>query len=500
VGILRRAFERKFTPADGAVNWARVETLIHGPGATDILAGPRGGDANSAVFACLLTLGMSYPEPPLRAYRVDRQGTQTPLPDHPLSQLLDRPTPRGELPAEALWFWVAWAKFTDGNAYLLKVRSGDATRGNVVQLWPLSPALVRPVTEDGSGDWVSFYEYMQAPGKPVALPIENVVHFRLGVDERDHRLGLSPLKRLVRHLSTDEEADKFTDALLKNYAVPGLVVVVKDKTLTQSSAQEIKDRISQQFGSDRRGNIAVLNNEASVSQFGFSPQQLDMQVLHRIPEERISAVLRVPAIVAGLGAGLDRATYANFKEAREAFTESTLVPSWRFDAAILNAQLVPDFGGDRSIVVAHDLTNVRALQEDEDKKYQRLNLGVQGMRPWISVNEARADIGLPPVDGGDDLTPRQPALPPPGAGSQQGQDNQQNGPQQEERRSVSITNSIEAKANGSILAQFPELLQAMVEQAAPAFERDIERHLDGTRRRVTRRLAEQMPAGNGRAR
>ena len=50
-----------------------------------------------------------------------------------------------------------------------------------------------------------------------------------------------------------------------------------------------------------------------------------------------------------------------------------------------------------------------ALQEDEDKKYARLDLGVQ--HKWITVNEARGDIGLPPVEGGDELSqPVPPAL------------------------------------------------------------------------------------------
>jgi len=117
-----------------------------------------------------------------------------------------------------------------------------------------------------------------------------------------------------------------------------------------------------------------------------------MTTLHRIPEERISAVLGVPAIVAGLGAGLENATYSNARELREMFTEQKLIPLWRADAAKLNTSLLPDFTRTRNAFIEFDITNVRALQEDENEKYTRLALAV-GNKPWLTVNEARTEIG-----------------------------------------------------------------------------------------------------------
>ena len=400
----------KFTPATPGVNWQRIETLVHGPG-----AGDRGETYNSALFACLDAVSMAYPEPPLKVYRQNSAGKSELLPDSPLQDLLDNPTPFGELTIEEIRYWTAWAKHVDGNAYWLKVRAGDAETGNVVQLWPISPTLIRPVTEKGSGDWISYYEYTREPGKaPEPVSVGNIIHFRLGLDDKDMRKGLSRLKALVRQLSTDDEADRFVDALLKNYAVPGLVITpVNNGTMDQDDADMITEKTRRKFGSDNRGNVAVMAKEMKVEQFGFSPKDLDMSILHRIPEERISAVIGVPAIVAGLGAGLDRATYANFKEAREMFTESKLVPQWRADAAKINTSLTPDFTSDKWVSVAHDLTDVRALQEDEDKKYTRLRSAVG--KPWMTRNEARTDTGQEPIDGWDeeDVAPRpEPQQPP----------------------------------------------------------------------------------------
>jgi phage portal protein BeeE len=134
--------------------------------------------------------------------------------------------------------------------------------------------------------------------------------------------------------------------------------------ITPEIADELKARISAAYGGDNVGSTAVLSPGAKLTALGFSPEQLDMKTLHRVPEERISAVLGVPAIVAGLGAGLDHATYSNVAQAREAFTETKLIPLWRSIAAALTIQLLPDFVTDSSTVIDFDTSDVRALATD----------------------------------------------------------------------------------------------------------------------------------------
>ena len=130
----------------------------------------------------------------------------------------------------------------------------------------------------------------------------------------------------------------------------------------------------------------------NVEVVSFSPDQLRLASLRRIPEERVSAVLGVPAILAGLGAGLDSATYNNTKELKEFFTEQKLIPLWRTVAAELTHQLlVPDFG-DKGLMCDYDIQSVRALQPDVDNLYKRVNMGVSG--GWITIGEARKVVGL----------------------------------------------------------------------------------------------------------
>lgn len=470
MGIAARVLapERKFSPADPSVNWQRIETLVHGPGTS---GGSTEGDLNSAVFACLQVISIAYTEPPLRTYRRQSDGSLHPLANQPVQDVLNRPTQYGELTMSDILGWSQWVKHITGNAYFRKVRGGQ---GNVVEIWPISPRLLRPVTIKGSGDWISYWEYNYEPGKFERVDPADIIHLRMGIDDRDHRLGMSPLRRLLRSISTDTEADKFTDALLMNYAVPGLVVTTKDKHLTFDESQQIKDGLRRNFGSDNRGNIALLNNEAEVKQFGFSPRDLDLISLHKHPETRIAAVLDVPPILANLGSGLDAMTYSNFEQARKKFTQTKMVAHWRNDQEALTNQLMPDFTADRSVLLAFDLSNVAALQEDENEKYERLSLVVDKI---LTVNEAREDLGYPPLPGHDELKD------PLAAFGQPGDDDAED----------EGTKGRQTKLNRRILRAFPDILQAMNESARPALEEDISAYLDGQRRR----LRERMLAGSG---
>jgi HK97 family phage portal protein len=364
-------------------------TLVHGPGLSDRPA----SDGNSAVYACLQVIATALSEPPLRVYST-KAGARTELEASPLGDLLASVNPH--LTLSELLAYVSNCLHIDGNAFWRKLRAGDPESGNVVELWPISPSRIKPMTNPGSGDFISFYRYYHRPGVHEDIPPENIVHFRMGLDDKDHRLGSGPLKRLMREVSSDEQATRYADRLLANLAINGLSLEFdKDApAMTQAEADEAKARIQAAYSGDNIGSVSIVAPGGKLVQHGFSPEQMDMKTLHRVPEERIAAVLGVPAIVAGLGAGLDRSTYSNFAEAREAFTEMKLVPFWRAISDVLSMSLVSDFTNERGVSVAFMIDDVRALQDDQNAKAVRLKTYVDA--GILLVDEAREEIGRDP--------------------------------------------------------------------------------------------------------
>lgn len=369
-----------------------VNTLVHGPGASDLAGSWRKGDGNSAVYACLQAIATAIAEPELTVYKL-QPGERVEQENTPLGDLLRRPNPHMSM--DTLLAYLSNCLHVDGNAYWRKLRAGNELTGNVVELWPISPTRIEPRTTS-PGDFISSYRYYLRPGQYEDIAPENIVHFRMLLDDRDHRVGCSPLKRLVREISSDEQATRYADRLLANFAAPGLSVEFDKDTgsITKADADEMKARIAAAYSGDNVGAVSVLSPGAKLAAHGFSPEQMDMKTLHRVPEERIAAVLGVPAIVAGLGAGLDHATYSNVAQAREAFTEMKCIPLWRAIGATLTMSLVPDFTSDASVVVDFDTSDVRALSDDQNALALRLQtLVAAGI---LDVDEARAEIGREP--------------------------------------------------------------------------------------------------------
>ena len=61
--------------------------------------------------------------------------------------------------------------------------------------------------------------------------------------------------------------------------------------------------------------------------------------------------------------------------------------------------LLRDYEENEYYYAEYDFSDVRALQTDERELYDKLNIGVQG--GWITIAEARSQVGLPTNEGQD---------------------------------------------------------------------------------------------------
>jgi HK97 family phage portal protein len=355
------------------------------------------GTSSSTVMAPLLWIARTFPEAPPMLWSVDPDGHEQPARDHPMLRLLQRPN--GHYTGPILWMATMTDYNIDGNAYWLLVR--DQT-GVVREMWWAPSWMVTPCGDDT--ELITHYEYRPS-GAPLELRVDDVVHFRFGLDADNPRKGYSPLKSVLREIFTDDEAARFTASLLRNMGVPGLIVSPDGGTAGTDDVQATKEYFKEAFSGDRRGEPLVMRGPTSVAQFGFSPEQLLLRELRRIPEERVSAVLGVPAIVAGLGAGLDRSTFTNVDSAKQMAYEANLIPSQRILAEDIRFQLLSQWVGKDGVYAwrfAFDLTKVRVLQADQDKLMARMAAGVAG--GLVKRSEGRRAVGLEPAsDGSDDV-------------------------------------------------------------------------------------------------
>ena len=347
---------------------------------------------SSLVMTAVNWLGRTMPEPRLVVAETDKEGKETLIPDHPAVALLNRPNPF--YPGAILWKAFAASWITNGNVYWLKARNA---RGQVIQLWnvpPLWHSLSAGMTPrwpiDGT-EFISSYEY-QVDQYRYQFPPADVVHFRNGLDVTQ-RMGVPLIEPVYREIFKDNEESNFGALLAKNGAIPPVVLSLKESTITdEADLKAYKAQYQASTQGDNRGQAFVSNQEVEVTKLGFTPDEMDLRSAHRFNEERFAAVIGVPAIVLGFGAGLESSTYNNTEQADERAVENFLVPLWRYCEAELTHQLGPDFGLKPNQRFKFDLRDVRALGDDEDLLYKRLTIAFKG--DWIKRSEARTKAGF----------------------------------------------------------------------------------------------------------
>lgn len=323
----------------------------------------------------------NFPQARLRLQRQMADGELAEIPPAEFGlgamlSLIEQPNPfySGQL----LWRATVAEKTTMGNAYWLKERGPSAGRypGRVVRLWWIPSSLIEPRWPQDGSAFISHYDYTPN-GVPIRIEPQDIVHFREGMDPRNPRKGLSALGALAREIYTDDEAANFSATILTNLGVPGVVVspkVLQPQSLPSGPGADLDTKKSMwmdKFGGDKRGEPAFFNVPTDAQVISFSPQQMALKDLRRIPEERVTAVTGIPAIVAGLGAGLDRSTFQNYDEARQAAYEENIIPDQGAVAPELKIQLLDEFGDTTGVIVDFDNSKVRVLQEDQSQLWTR---------------------------------------------------------------------------------------------------------------------------------
>lgn len=340
---------------------------------------------NSVVSACLRAICTAFNEAPL----VVRCADGTLDPDHPAARLMARPNPGYD--GAMLTTGCLVSLYLHGNAYIVPVRSA---LGRPVELWFVPHWSMKPVWGRDDGAFIDGYEY-RIDGRTQVLPADSVVHLRFPImDPANPRRGYGPLRSVLREVFTDNEAASLSAALMRMPILGAVIGPESGEEMSTEQCRQLRELWLDRFGADNRGSVLVSSKALSVqAPPQLTPDKLLLDRVRRVPEERICAAMGVPPIVAGMGAGLERATYANFRISREAFYESTIVPMQVAIAGQLSAQLLPMLGSDPREAFAYDLRNVRVLQEDEDARWRRLTAAVRA--GVIDADEARHALGFP---------------------------------------------------------------------------------------------------------
>ncbi len=350
---------------------------------------------SSLIMAAVNWAGTQFAEPPPRV--IEKRGDEWVPIDHPLPRLVERPNKYYSGATMFKGFAYYW--LVNGNVYWFKMRD---KAGRITALWLLDSEQCEPAWPDDGSEFISHYE-IRVDGKLSRLEVRDVIHFRYGIDPRNHRKGLAPLRALVEEVIADEAAISYSKAAMGSLGVPPFIVSPKPNadSVYTIDAEKVKEMLMSRTVGGERGKPIVFSAPMDIAQLGFNPGQMSLKEIHSLPEERVAAVLGIPAMVLGYGAGLEHSHYSNYESALKAAWNGFVIPTMKVIASELGHQLLPDYYNPREKErwVEFDTSEVWALQEDEksiaEREVLKWNSGL------TTRNEARGALGLEPLPDGD---------------------------------------------------------------------------------------------------
>ncbi len=279
-----------------------------------------------------------------------------------------------------------------GDAFLETVLSGEE---------PIALIAHRPDTmqmgRDAKGQAAGWTQ--DVGGRTRRFPRDNATgacalfHMRL-FNPLDECEGLSPLSAAAQAVSLHNRGGVWAQALLENSARPSGALVhdpASGERLTDEQFERLKSELECNFiGPRAAGRPLVLEGGLDWRSISLSPTDMDFIELRREAARDIALAFGVPPMLLGIPGDN---SYANYREANQAFWRQTIIPLVAKTASGLQGWLSGFYGEGAN--VAPDLDAVPALAEERAVLWKRLSDA-----SFISEAEARQMAGLSPLSDG----------------------------------------------------------------------------------------------------
>lgn len=346
--------------------------------------------AHHAVFACITLIAQDVGKLRAKLVEQDEDGIWRETTSSAFSPLLNRPN-RYQNHIQFKEWWIT-SKLLRGNTYALKARD---RRGVVTALYLLDPSRVQVlVTPDGS----VYYELQSdnlsgLKQGSVTVPASEILHDRMNC--LFHPLvGVSPIFASGAAANIGLKIQSNSANFFSKGSNPSGILTAPT-TISKDVAKELAAQWQVNFSGDNAGKIAVLGNDMKFEPMRMSA--VESQTIEQLKwsAETVCATFHVPPFKIGIGA---MPTYQNGELLNGIYYSDCL------QAHIESMELVLDDGlglmekkDGKLYGVELDLKAL--LRMDSATQVKTLSEGVKG--GIMTPNEARREVDLPPLEGGD---------------------------------------------------------------------------------------------------
>jgi HK97 family phage portal protein len=314
------------------------------------------------------------------------------IPDHPMALLLDEPMPEEYEDEYGFWYKL----FSDILIY-------DMAHWQIIGSGPQPEALLRLPPQSITPDrdpttyWVRGWQVLSGG----YIPRDQVITF-WGYDPRVNHGSTSPMETLRRLLSEEVARDQNRQGMWKrSLRKDGVIEIDADGRQLSDEAREswLLDAEDALSGYDQSGRPLMLEPGWHFKDSVFSPRDMEYLKGRLLSRQEVASAFHVPpakVAAAENGQQPDQNT-------QRLFYQSTLPPLLSRVESVIKAQLLPRFD------LVPSVRRRRYVRFNLDEKLRGsfedraaiMSTTVGG--PVVTVNEGRARLDLPPIEGFDEL-------------------------------------------------------------------------------------------------
>jgi HK97 family phage portal protein len=356
--------------------------------------------ANVIAYRCIQLRARSAASVPLVAGR-RLNDAKTINESAAITKLLGPPPggPAPKLSASKLIRWTMAQKIVTGRrAWEIETDKQDRP----VAFWPMVSADLKATPSIGTSEWFRLFTYGRADA-PVRFTPDQVF-YGWEPSGLDFRQAESELQSARFDLSLVTLCDQYGIGFLRNNAVPAAIITTTAFPNDAARRAFLRNWEGEFGGPANAGRVAL--NEVGDDGDGPVGDSINVQVLGlsakdaQLVQQRKEAMAEVAISLGVPWSKLDASgrTFDNADSEDRDFWENTILPDLVDLQDDINMQLAPRLGSD---VVWFDLTGVRVLRRKVQTITQTVGAPSLVQSQIMTVNEARDDYGLEPVDGGD---------------------------------------------------------------------------------------------------
>ena len=304
---------------------------------------------------------------------------------HPMLDLIAQPNQRQSFP-EFVREKVGYHLIA-GNSYDERVQLGGVTR----EIYSLRPDRMK-VLESNDGQ-PGGYVY-EVGGKKARWDVDPVTgqcdirHMR-AFNPLNDWYGQSSIEAAAYGVDQHNEAMAYTQALLQNGATPSGALVSTDP-LSPDQFDKLKAQMEERHqGSANAGRPLLLEGGLDWKPMGASPEKMQVLDTKNSAARDIALAFGVPPMLLGIPGDN---TYANYKEARLAFWEDTVLPLVGYMAREWTNWL-----GEGTAEIRPNYEKIPAIVEKAARRWEMADKSTD-----LTINERRAIKGYDDLKSGGD--------------------------------------------------------------------------------------------------